>query len=387
MRAAVVHQHGQAPEPTTHRDPVRAPGHTLVRVTAAAVNPIDITISSGAHPLGRPAVPHVPGVEGAGVVVESDTLAPGSRVRVQVPGGLVDGTLAELVVAPDAACLPIPDGVDDDQAAALGSVGISALVALEDVAALRAGETVLVLGATGALGRMFVQLARVIGAERIVAAARSAERLKAMASDAAEGSPDATILLDAADPQGFKRQLANAGGPVDVVVDSLWGPYAMPALSGLKFKGRYVNLGQSAGVEASVDSGLLRHQWISLAGLSGAAIPPNRARAAYAHLTQLAAATDPRSQARRRRPSVAGAGGRITRRETHRPSVTPAIWCRQGANKAPTKGCEFSAGATGASSVLALDHEKASPDDACQLRILAGEFEARRQFFGDFHAF
>ena len=289
MRAAVVHQLGQAPEPLDHKDPVPAPGHTLVRMTAAAINPIDVTISSGKHPLGRPGLPHVPGIEGVGVVVESDALAPGTRVRVQVPGGLVDGTLAELVIAPDASCLPIPDGVDDDQVAALGSVGISALVALEDVAALRPGESVLVLGATGALGRAFVQLAKALGAQSVIAAGRNAERLESMAA-AAEGAPDATILLDPTDPEGFKRQSAEAGGPVDVVFDSLWGPYAMPGLSGLKFGGRYVNLGQSAGAEASVDSGLLRHQWIRLAGLSGAAISGDRARAAFAHLMQLAVA-------------------------------------------------------------------------------------------------
>lgn len=287
MRAAVVHQHGRDPEPGGYKDPVRGPGHTLVRVVAAAVNPIDITISSGKHPLGRPGLPHVPGVEGVGVVVESDTLASGARVRVQVPGGLVDGTLAELVVAPDAACLPIPDGVEDEQAAALGSVGISALVALEDLAALRAGESVLVLGATGGLGRVFVQLAKAIGAERVVAAGRTAERLETLARSAV-GAPDATILLDPSDPEGFAAQLSEAGGPVDVVLDSVWGPYAMPALSGLKFRGRYVNLGQSAGAEANVDSGLLRHRWISLAGLSGAAIPPDRARTAFAELMRLA---------------------------------------------------------------------------------------------------
>lgn len=289
MRAAVVHQHGQAPEPTGYDDPIRKPGHTLVRVTAAAINPIDVTISSGRHPLGRPALPHVPGVEGAGVVVESDTLAAGARVRVQVPGGLVDGTLAEFVVAPDAACLPIPDGVDDDQAAALGTVGISALVAFEDVADLRSGESVLVLGATGALGRVFVQLAKGVGAQPVIAAGRTAERLESLAHSGA-GAPDAVILLDPADPESLAKRMAEVGGPVDVVFDSLWGPYAVPALSGLKFGGRYVNLGQGAGAESSVDSGLLRHQWITLAGLSGAAIPPGRARTAFAHVMGLAAA-------------------------------------------------------------------------------------------------
>ncbi|WP_034262316.1 quinone oxidoreductase family protein [Actinospica robiniae] len=288
MRAAVVHQHGLAPELVEHPDPVPAPGRSLIRITAAAVNPIDVTISAGKHPLGRPALPHVPGIEGAGVVVESETLTPGARVRVQVPGGFVGGTLAELVLVPDAACLPVADGVEDDQAAALGAVGISALVALEDLAALRAGESVLVLGATGALGRVSVQLARALGAQTVLAVGRTAERLASL-PPAADGGPDATILLDATDPQDLRRRLAEAGGPVDVVIDSLWGPYAMPALSGLAFRGRYVNLGQSAGAEAAVDSGLLRHQWISLTGLSGAAIPPDRARAAFAYLMKLAA--------------------------------------------------------------------------------------------------
>lgn len=289
MRAAVVHQHGQVPEPTEYKDPVLSPGHSLVRVAAAAINPIDITICSGSHPLGRPALPYVPGIEAAGVVVESDTLAAGTRVRVQVPGGLVDGTLAEFVVAPDAACLPIPDAVDDEQAAALGSVGISALVALEDIAALRQGESVLVLGATGALGRVCVQLAKAIGAQRVIAAGRTPERLEALAQSQA-GAPDATIRLDPADSEGFAEQLAEAGGPVDVVLDSLWGPYAVPALSALNFRGRYVNLGQSAGAEANVDAGLLRHRWLSLLGLSGAAIPPDRAPTAFARLMHLAAA-------------------------------------------------------------------------------------------------
>lgn len=91
-------------------------------------------------------------------------------------------------------------------------------------------------------------------------------------------------------PNNLARQVAETGGPVDVVIDSLWGPYAMPALSGLKSRGRYVNLGQSAGAEANVDSGLLRHRSINLTGLSGATIPPDRARAAFADLMRLATA-------------------------------------------------------------------------------------------------
>src|SRR5580658_5338554 len=122
MRAATVSRLGQVPELAERDDPRRAPGHTLVRLTAAALNPIDLLISSGGHPIGVPPVPHVPGVEGVGTVLESEGHPVGARVRVSVPGCFVDGTLADLVVAPDAACLPVPDGLGDDLAAAIGIV-------------------------------------------------------------------------------------------------------------------------------------------------------------------------------------------------------------------------------------------------------------------------
>ena len=154
MRAATVSRLGQTPELADRDDPPRTPGTTLVRLTAASLNPIDLLISSGGHPFGVPPVPHVPGVEGVGTVIESDTHPTGSRVRVSVPGCFVSGTLAELVVAPDAACLPIPDPLGDDLAAAIGTVGISALMALRAEADLQPGESVLIFGATGGLDRL-----------------------------------------------------------------------------------------------------------------------------------------------------------------------------------------------------------------------------------------
>lgn len=286
MRAAVVHELGQTPGPHDRADPLRAPAHSLVRVTAAAVNPIDLSISAGGHPLGAPSVPHVPGIEGAGTVIDSDTLAPGTRVRIQVPGCFVDGTLAELVAVPDAACLLIPDSLEDDQAAALGAVGISGLVALQDAAALRTGESVLILGATGGLGQALLQLAKALGAKRVVAAGRSPERLESLM---ARGIADAALHLDP-DPSTFAQRLAEAGGPVDVIVDSLWGLYAAPAIAGLKSHGRFVSMGQSAGEEASLDSGILRHHRLTITGLSGASIPPDRAAAAFAQVVEYATA-------------------------------------------------------------------------------------------------
>ncbi|MBC3839655.1 zinc-binding alcohol dehydrogenase family protein [Streptacidiphilus sp. 4-A2] len=205
MRAAVVAELGQVPAIGGRDEPRRGPGTTLVQVRAAALNPIDLLISGGDHPLGRPQPAHVPGVEGVGQVLESDTLAPGTRVRVSVPGGFVDGTFAEYVVVPDAACVPVPDALADDLAAAIGVVGISALIGLRNEAALRPGESVLVLGATGAFGQAFLHLARALGAERVVAAGRDEARLAAL-GDVCDG----TVVLDR-DPAGFLAGLEQAG--------------------------------------------------------------------------------------------------------------------------------------------------------------------------------
>ncbi|MFC1431015.1 zinc-binding alcohol dehydrogenase family protein [Streptacidiphilus sp. N1-3] len=284
MRAAVVADLGQAPAIGGRDEPRRTPGTTLVRVTAAALNPIDLLISGGGHPIGRPQPSHVPGVEGVGTVVESDTLAPGTRVRVSVPGCFVSGTLAEYVAVPDAACVPVPDPLADDLAAAIGVVGVSALIGLRDVAALRPGESVLVLGATGGLGRAFLHLARALGAGRVVAAGRDEARLAAL-SDLADGA----VLLDH-DPAEFRTRLEKAGGPVDVVVDPLWGPYPSPALAVLRPAGRLLNVGQCAGAEASVDAGALRHAGLKVLGLSGSSLTPEQSAAAYAEVAAYAAA-------------------------------------------------------------------------------------------------
>jgi NADPH2:quinone reductase len=298
MRAAVVEAHGQAPRIGQRTDPQRRPGTTLVRLTAASINPIDLLISSGGHPAGKPPVPHVPGIEGVGTVVESAVFGAGTRVRLSVPGGFVDGTLAEYTAAPDEACIPIPDRLGDPAAAAIGAVGISALVTLRDLAGLLAGESVLVLGATGGFGQAIVQIARALGAGRVVAAGRNQQRLDRLAAavdssdgDAAPGEapPISTVLLDP-DPATFVQQLEKTGGKVDVVVDTLWGPYAQPALAGLAPTGRYLNVGGAAGGEATISAGLLRHGLLKVTGFSAATLSATEGNAAYQDVIGLAVA-------------------------------------------------------------------------------------------------
>jgi NADPH:quinone reductase-like Zn-dependent oxidoreductase len=159
----------------------------------------------------------------------------GTRVRVSVAGGYVSGTLAEYVSAPDLACVRVPCDLADDQAAAIGVVGISSLISLRDRVALGKGESVLVLGATGALGLASLQVARHLGADRVIAAGRNPERLAALGARA-----DGTALLDADDPAGSLRaRLDEAGGPVNVVVDPLGGAYTPGAVQCLAPRGRF----------------------------------------------------------------------------------------------------------------------------------------------------
>jgi NADPH:quinone reductase-like Zn-dependent oxidoreductase len=286
MLGCVVGQLGDAPELASWPQPDRSPGQALVKVTAAALNPIDLLISAGKHPAGAPPVPHVPGLEAVGFVVESDRYTMGTRVRVSVAGGWVSGGLAEYVSAPDLTCLQFPFDLDDTQAAAIGVVGVSSLIALRDRVALSKGESVLVLGATGALGLASLQVARHLGADRVIAAGRDPERLAALGARA-----DGTVLVNADDPAGSLRaRLDEVGGPVNVVVDPLAGAYASQAVRCLAPGGRYLNLGEVAGGAMTVESGWLRHGELTLTGFSGSSVTPAQGVAAYGDITRLAAA-------------------------------------------------------------------------------------------------
>jgi NADPH:quinone reductase-like Zn-dependent oxidoreductase len=122
MRAAVLRRHGAPPEPGSHPAPRRRAGQALIRVTAAPVIPLDLLCASGTSYFGAPALPYVPGFQGVGVVAGADTLAAGQRVWFSCDAGMRpgDGAMAELCAVDEAAALPLPDGVSDEEAAALG---------------------------------------------------------------------------------------------------------------------------------------------------------------------------------------------------------------------------------------------------------------------------
>ena len=147
MRAAVVEAVGSPPAATEADDPAPGEGTALVAVEAVPLNPVEIRVAAGRHPR-RAQPPYVPGLEGAGTVVESARLAPGTRVRFEssaLPGFGARGTLAECAAVPEESLAELPDAVADDVAAALGVVGVTALLALER-AAPAGGERVLEIG-------------------------------------------------------------------------------------------------------------------------------------------------------------------------------------------------------------------------------------------------
>ena len=277
MKAAVITSIGNPPELGERPQPQGGTDdQVLVQVSAAALNPVDLLIASGGHPIGRPQVPYVPGVEGVGTVVTGGRLQPGTRVRVQVAAGLVDGTLGELVRAPAEACTEIPASLPDELAAAIGLVGVSAYLGLR-YAGLSEGESILVLGAAGGLGQAVIRAARAFGASRVIAAGRDAAKVAAL-----DGA-DEYVTLDGTD---LREQL---GTPVDVVADPLWGPWAEPAMRCLAPGGRYLNFGSLAGGTSLVDAHRLRAGRLSVIGFSGTTVSAGEGADAYQAIAKLAA--------------------------------------------------------------------------------------------------
>ncbi|HVS28410.1 MAG TPA: zinc-binding dehydrogenase, partial [Solirubrobacteraceae bacterium] len=244
MRAALVEQYGRPPVIGELAEPQRGQGQVLVELIAAPLNPVDLRIASGSFSRGSPPLPYVPGVEGVGRVVEGDRLALGERVYF---GG--GGALAERVAIAQDATVSLPEGLEEALAASLGVAGLAAWLALEWRAKLAPGENVLVLGASGAVGQIAVQAARVLKAGRVVAAGRNPAALER----ALELGADATVALSG-DREAFARSLREAAGGdgYDVVVDPLWGDPAAAALDAVKAYGRLVQVGESAGAEATL---------------------------------------------------------------------------------------------------------------------------------------
>jgi NADPH:quinone reductase len=258
MRAAVVEAVGSPPVVGEVEEPAPDALSAVVAVEAVPLNPVEIRVAAGRH-VRRAQPPYVPGLEGVGRVVESARIPPGRRVRFEsaaLPGFGSNGALAERAAVPEESLAVLPDEAPADLAAALGVVGITALLAIER-AAPAGGERVLVLGATGAVGQVAVQLAKLLGAGRVVGAGRNAELLERVR----ELGADDVVELGAAPGGDISAAFEEAaGGPLDIVIDPLWGEPAMAALRVLATEGRLVNVGQSAGTDVRIPLEVVRNR-------------------------------------------------------------------------------------------------------------------------------
>jgi NADPH:quinone reductase-like Zn-dependent oxidoreductase len=194
-----------------------------------------------------------------------------------VPG---DGSLAERCAVPDVDVVPLPDGVPDPLAAALGMSGVAAWMALTERARVQPGERVVVLGAGGTVGQVATGLARLLGARRVVGVCRSeASAARATAAGADEVVPLENGAGDDVDALAARLQEA-VGGAADVVVDTVFGLAATAAARVLAPFGRLVNLGGLSGDTAVLSSAVLRSRSASVLGHTNALLTTEQRRAA-----------------------------------------------------------------------------------------------------------
>ncbi|GAA2820797.1 zinc-binding alcohol dehydrogenase family protein [Saccharopolyspora taberi] len=255
MRAAIVRSFTRSPRYEEFDDPVAADDEVVLKVVAAGLHP-------SVRACGRLATPFIPGSDGVG------RMPGGSRVffaGLEAPSG----SMAERAVVRAQDCVPIPDDVDDVTVAASVHPAMPAWLALRS--AFEPGESVLVLGATGNAGRMAVQIARLLGAGRVVAAGRN----KAMLDRLLELGVDEVVALDRAD-ESAGQALADAASDVDVVLDFLWGRPAEIALDSLAGgrRLRWVRAGTAAGARMGRSVEALSDLGVEFSTVESRSLPP-----------------------------------------------------------------------------------------------------------------
>lgn len=240
--------------------PVPGPGQVLIEIKAASLNFPDLLIVQNKYQM-KPALPFVPGSEYAGVVqaVGPDVthLKPGQNVAcLSGTGGFGTHTLA-----PAALCMPLPDGFPYVDAAAFIMIYATSWHALVDRAALKAGETVLVLGAAGGVGTAAIQIAKAMGA-RVIAAASTDEKCALCRSLGA----DTTINYSTEDLRDAIKKTTDGKGP-DVIYDPVGGDFAEPAFRSIAWRGRYLVVGFASGPIPSLPLNLPLLKGASLVGV------------------------------------------------------------------------------------------------------------------------
>lgn len=283
MRAAVINHLGSHPTCQELPDPIATGGLEVARVRAAAIKNVERMLVAGTHYAS--ASMRLPAQVGLDAVAE---LNDGRRVyAAAAPPG---GSMAERMLVDPERAVPVPHGVSDAEAAALPNAGVSAWLALEYAGRIRAGHSVLVLGATGVTGALATQLARrVFSAARVTAVGRDARRLGALRDLGA----DTTIsIADRGDDLAAEIARVHAESPIDIVLDFLWGTpaeHTFRALAGedlfaAPHSTRFVQIGEAAGSVMSLPAAALRSSGVELIGQGGGSVPVEALKRANAEI-------------------------------------------------------------------------------------------------------
>jgi NADPH2:quinone reductase len=277
VRAAVVSELGRPPELADRPEPS---GETIYEISAVSLNPVDVNVGAGRYFAGHPELPYIPGCEGIG------RAADGTRVYLFGDGlGVArHGLLAERAAAPAGLGIPLPTAISDEIAASCGIAGMAGWLPVAWRAPVRKDDCVLVLGATGTVGLVATQAAKLLGAERVVAVGRNPERLKR----AVELGADATVNLEVNDLVAAFKEAAGGNGPT-YIVDMLWGSAAAAAIQAAAPGWRLVQIGQSAAAEVSLASAPIRGKMGELYGYTDFAVPEDTFREQYLRLVGHAA--------------------------------------------------------------------------------------------------
>jgi NADPH:quinone reductase-like Zn-dependent oxidoreductase len=265
MKAAIIREAGRRPVYSEFEEPCVGADEVLIDVSAAPLSHVTRARASGAHYSGAAGVPFVVGLDGTGRRPD------GRRVYFFMPRAPF-GSMASRTVVSASRCVPLPDDVDDVAAAAMAVPAMSSWAALKERARFVAGETVLVNGATGTSGRLAVQIARHLGAKKIIATGRSPIALDALGRLGANAT--ISLALD-------ERELANAleqqfRGGVDVVLDYLWGHSAERLLAAATKIGnplRFVQIGSIGGPTIPLSAQVLRSFPLELVGSGIGSLP------------------------------------------------------------------------------------------------------------------
>lgn len=263
--------------------PVVKEGEALVRVHAAALNPLDLSVKSGHIPFANQP-PLILGNEGAGVIESSAIFPKGTKVIIQggTLGVAMDGTHQELMVVPEEQLVPLPTNFSFEEGAALSVATLTAYLALTYFGEVKEGEWVAISGASGAVGYAAVQLTKALGA-RAIAIVSTDEK----AHQVLPAQPEGTINLSKEGINEGITRITNGEG-INLAIDPVGGNGTGQLIHALAHAGRLVSIGYTGGMEATINLMDLLEKATKILGFSIYAVPREDTKAALNHIVELA---------------------------------------------------------------------------------------------------